>query len=62
MERRQLCLVFIDEVKQVGFKARFKCGEEGSFGLCLCCEVIPGICRSIADHIATSCSDEDCVE
>jgi len=27
MERRQLCLVFIDEVKQVGFKASFECGE-----------------------------------
>jgi len=27
LERRQSCVVFVDEVKQVGFKARFKCGE-----------------------------------
>jgi len=41
MARRQLCLVFVDEVKQfVRFKASFECRE----GRCVCdcvLEVIP---------------------
>jgi len=32
MERRQLCLVFINQIKQVGFKVSYK-GVEGSWVL-----------------------------
>jgi len=31
MERRQLCLVFIDQVKEVRFKISFKCVREDEF-------------------------------
>jgi len=54
MERRQSCLIFVDQVKQVGFKAGFKCGEGRRV---FDCDVIPGVCSSTAERAST----ETCV-
>jgi len=53
VERRQSCLVFIDEVKEfAGFKTSFKCVEGRWVSNCVW-EVIPGFCWSLAMYSNT---------